>query len=134
MTHKPFDLEAAMRNGGKCMTRDGKPVRIICIDRHNAEESICGLIMWQNQSEKLRFEEPLCWRRDGTNSDRDFHLFLINIPQKRIGWIAHRAPDKWDPFTRYPTPIFLERTSVENYIKRFESGPPWAIQEISWEE
>ena len=31
---KPFDLEAA-KAGAKVITRDGRPVRIICFDRKN---------------------------------------------------------------------------------------------------
>lgn len=81
MTHK-FDLEKAMRNGGKCMTRDGKPVRIICTDMHHKIFSIIALV------DVGDLEVPEKYQINGKfYSEISSEFDLVNIPEKKTGWV-----------------------------------------------
>lgn len=79
-----FDLKKAMENGGRCQTRDGHPVRIICADRSSCRYPVVVLIdelTIETYTANGRFREE-------TPSDLD----LVNISTKREGW-ANLYPD-----------------------------------------
>lgn len=61
MKTKPFDLESA-KNGAKVVTRDGKPVRILCFDREDSVDRhvIVGLATFGNGEEEI-----FSWMEDG---------------------------------------------------------------------
>lgn len=47
VSYKPFDLEECMtKYGGRCITRDGRPARIICTDRkvRPGDETLVSLV------------------------------------------------------------------------------------------
>ena len=101
MTHKPFDLEKAMRNGGRCETVSGHPVRILCTDGlepypivgYYAAEGVSYPSDWEASG---KFRSGVC----GGSLD------LVNIPEKRTGWvILEPHHDEWRLANRiiYPT-------------------------------
>jgi hypothetical protein len=113
MTHKPFDLEKAMRNGGKCMI-SGSQVKII---KAIPEES-CAVIGYYPEAGmihplKVRFED------------------LINIPEKRTGWIAHmHSTDRF----RCSSPVYQCKKEMEQWLENYAVDGKWVVSEISWEE
>jgi hypothetical protein len=81
MTHKPFDLEKAMRNGGRCQTREGAPMVVIFTKLPCAYP----LAVYCEDDPAIVRSYAECGReqigRDRTND-------LVNIPEKRTGWVV----------------------------------------------
>lgn len=67
----------------KFQTRNGDPVRILCIDAE-CDQPIIGLV-------KNSYEEPEQWSLDGTYNPRLYYecgvMDLINAKTKREGWL-----------------------------------------------
>ena len=79
---KKFDLQEYLSNPSrKIITRDGKPVRIICIDA-KCNYSIVALVTQNNYEVTYNFKE------DGfATSYGDSDLDLFFSPNKKEGWI-----------------------------------------------
>ncbi len=94
MTHKPFDLEKAMRNGGRCMTRDGHMATILKTDLHS-DLPIAGFVTEEWGSEIVKQ-----WATDGLCCGRENKYDLVNIPEKRTGWVVLycRPDDAWGSY------------------------------------
>lgn len=135
MTHKPFDLEKAMRNGGKCMTvnilweaeilRQGLAVAVVGFD--------LMAVLLTNIRDKFQVLELYDKRGRCIGSDRGRDL--INTPEKRTGWIGHCTPRIKNIF-RHTTDIFETLAQLETWIDNNRhniSVDEWIIQEISWE-
>ena len=79
-----FSLEKYLANPSrKVVTRDGRPVRILCTDRKSYNVEIVGLIMNDNGMESV-----FTWTQQGKeyiNSDTSNDLFFA--PEKHEGWI-----------------------------------------------
>ena len=80
---KPFSLEEYLENPErKVVTRDGRPVRIICTDRKGATPIIA--LVNDGLSEELGH----AFYSDGKIfSDEDNELDLFFAPEKHEGWI-----------------------------------------------
>ena len=80
---KPFSLEEYLKNPNrKVVTRDGRPVRIICTDRKGATPIIA--LVNDGLSEELGH----AFYSDGKIfSDEDNELDLFFAPEKHEGWI-----------------------------------------------
>ena len=126
---KPFSLEEYLKNPNrKVVTRDGRPVRIICTDRKGSNQPVIALISLSEIANKevvssfttdgYYFQEP------GTSQD------LFFAPEKHERWINLY---KWDNSTRYyvSKPFDSEEEAMEfgrkddNYLKTLK---------IEWEE
>lgn len=79
-----FNLEKYAANPSrKVVTRDGRPVRILCTDRKSYNVEIVGLIMNDNGMESV-----FTWTQQGkeyVNSDTSNDLFFA--PEKHEGWV-----------------------------------------------
>ena len=79
-----FSLEKYLANPSrKVVTRDGRPVRIICTDRKSYNVEIVGLIMNDNGMESV-----FTWTQQGKeyiNSDTSNDL--VFAPEKHEGWV-----------------------------------------------
>ena len=79
-----FSLEKYLANPSrKVVTRDGRPVRILCTDRKSYNEEIVGLVTNDNGMESV-----LTWIQQGKvffNSDTPNDLFFA--PKTHEGWI-----------------------------------------------
>ena len=80
---KPFNLEEYLKNPDReVVTRDGRPVRIICTDRKGATPIIA--LVNDGLSEELGH----AFYSDGKIfSDEDNELDLFFAPEKHEGWI-----------------------------------------------
>ena len=79
-----FSLEKYLANPSrKVVTKDGRPIRILCTDRISYNVEIVGLIMNDNGMESI-----FTWTQQGKeyiNSDTSNDLFFA--PEKHTGWI-----------------------------------------------
>ena len=79
-----FSLEKYLANPSrKVVTKDGRPVRILCTDRISYNVEIVGLIMNNNGMESI-----FTWTQQGkqyVNTDTPNDLFFA--PVKHEGWI-----------------------------------------------
>lgn len=96
----------------KYQTRDGRPVRILCIDAQG-EQPIVGLIP--------EFEAVQQWSLDGSflKSRKESSLDLINAKTKREGWVNVYKEELFDS---------KESADCAAYEKRI------ACVKIEWEE
>lgn len=79
---KPFDLEAA-KAGAKVITRDGKPVRILCFDRKNNQSPIVGLVSDEYGEGLASFTKDGKYVVNGATHCND----LFMAPVKHEGWV-----------------------------------------------
>ena len=81
---KQFDLKEYLKNPSrKVVTKDGRPVRILCTDRISYNVEIVGLIMNNNGMESI-----FTWTQQGkeyVNGDTSNDLFFA--PEKHEGWV-----------------------------------------------
>ena len=116
---KPFNLEEYLKNPErKIVTRDGRPVRIICTDA----KGICpvvGLVAYENY--ELAFNVMKDGRIDGI-------LDLFFAPEKREGWVNVY---KWGDDYRYTGNVF---SSKEKALKSVQGCDGVATIKIEWEE
>ena len=80
---KPFNLEEYLTNPSKkVVTREGRPVRIICTDVKGASYSVLALV------DKGDYEGPTLYTKKGEYSlgtECSYDLFFA--PVKKSGWI-----------------------------------------------
>lgn len=124
MTHKPFDLEKAMRNGGKCLyvgrnAPNRCPARVICTNKKNryGKETLVALIDAGHY--EYEYESPL------DIAD------LINIPEKKTGWIAHWPMHATN--SRASTNIYDTKEEAQIASEGY-SALNAVIQQIEWDE
>lgn len=137
MTHKPFDLEKAMRNGGRCKTRGNFDVRLLCADAPG-KYPVIGYTSTVNANGTVK---PYTWTKEGRIflDEVSADLDLVNIPEKRTGWLAHShrfyGPDLAN-YIRHTSNVYASRVEVEDWLRRVNPSETdrWTIQEISWEE
>ena len=81
---KPFNLEEYLTNPSKkVVTREGKPVRIICTDARGEYPVIALIEHYQETLDvTFSFTKDGKWCTDGTNSNKD----LFFAPEKHEGW------------------------------------------------
>ena len=81
---KQFNLEEYLANPTrKIVTREGKPVRIICTDAKFEKYQVLALITKEDGQEFLATLETSGKFRSGYNS----HLDLFFAPEKHEGWL-----------------------------------------------
>ena len=80
---KQFNLEEYLKNSNrKIITRDGKSVRIICVDRFSDDYPIVTLIRNKDK------EVIECYTKDGKFLENNIHNHdLFFAPEKKSGWI-----------------------------------------------
>ena len=121
-----FSLEKYLANPSrKVVTRDGRPVRILCTDRKSYNEEIVGLVMNDNGMESI-----LTWIQQGKvffNSDTPNDLFFA--PKTHEGWInVYRNNDSHT----YAGAVYDSKEDAE---KRKESDENYVTTiKIEWEE
>lgn len=80
---KQFNLEEYLKNSNrKIITRDGKSVRIICVDRFSDDYPIVALIRNKDK------EVIECYTKDGKFLENNiYNCDLFFAPVKKNGWI-----------------------------------------------
>ena len=121
---KQFNLEEYRKNPSrKIVTRDGRPVRIICTDKENAYYPIVALV------KILYCEMTIEWTPNGEyeqNTEAKWDIFFA--PEKHEGWI-NVYPD-WDVNNKYYGIIY----DSEDAAKRNARRCPHMTIKIEWEE
>lgn len=83
---KPFNLKECMEKyGGKCITREGQPVRIVATDRVHREYSVIGFRSQEDGTESVD-----TWTTDGvytTDCTSSVDLLLPIKMEKRKGYV-----------------------------------------------
>ena len=127
---KPFNLEEYLKNPDReVVTRDGRPVRIICTDRKGATPIIA--LVNDGLSEELGH----AFYSDGKIfSDEDNELDLFFAPEKHEGWInIYRGKD-------YPCVGLViynseeEAEEASRHCTGFTKDLHLATVKIEWEE
>ncbi len=82
---KEFSLEEYLKNPErKIVTRDGRPVRIICIDRKGlGAKPIVGLITEPNNDEVIL----TYWENGIEIRGSEYKNDLFFAPEKKVGWM-----------------------------------------------
>lgn len=85
MNMKPFSLEEYLKNPNrKIVTRDGRAVRIICIDKKSNAWPIVALAT----KKEREIEDMYCYSKYGKHYlDKDNCVDLFFAPEKKEGWI-----------------------------------------------
>lgn len=89
---KPFNLEEYLANPSKkVVTREGKPVRIICTDVKGASYSVLALV------DKGDYEAPTLYTKKGEyNLGTECSYDLFFAPEKKEGWInLYKSGNGW---------------------------------------
>ena len=122
-----FSLEKYLANPSrKVVTKDGRPVRILCTDRISYNVEIVGLIMNNNGMESI-----FTWTQQGkeyVNTDTPNDLFFA--PETHEGWInVYRNSDTGHTYAGavYDSKEDAEKRKIidENYVTTIK---------IEWEE
>ena len=123
---KPFNLEEYLKNPDReVVTRDGRPVRIICTDRKGATPIIA--LVNDGLSEELGH----AFYSDGKIfSDEDNELDLFFAPTKHEGWIII---NKWADGERDTNGI-IYNTKLDIPDISIVGGKRVATIKIEWEE
>ena len=125
MTTREFDLEKAMKTGGRSQMRDGRQVRIICTDLQGGPDGTCLAIAEKDGDRELLSKRLLngqYWRN--TTSPLD----LVSTPVKREGWV-----------NVYPIASGRRRTDILVFETREEADTGTTTDRIAcirieWEE
>ena len=122
---KQFNLEEYLKNPNrKIITREGKSVRVICVDRFSDDYPIVTLIRNKDK------EVIECYTKDGKFLENNIHNHdLLFAPVKKSGWInLYKMNSTISPGPRaYDTKEDAESAAGDNsyYISTIK---------IEWEE
>ena len=122
---KQFNLEEYLANPSmKIVTREGKPVRIICTDAKFEKYQVLALITKKDGQEMLATLDTSGKFRDGYDS----HLDLFFAPEKHEGWInLYKSGNGWSLGTN------IWQTEAE--AKKWVGAADYATTiKIEWEE
>ena len=126
---KRFNLEEYLKNPNRqVVTRDGKPVRIVCTDR----EELKGRIIDESRlSFVLQEKQCITYYADDTalrNTDSNLDLFFA--PNKNEGWV-----NIYKDFDSRILGKHIYRSEADAVSVRQEEGEDYiATVKITWEE
>lgn len=127
---KQFNLkEYLIDPSQKVVTRDGRPVRIVCTDRIAVHEDktsrIVGLILMKEGYESIMaFNENGSW--DDSNKS-NYDLFFA--PQKQSRWVFLYRTLVYGEI--YSSNVFSTKEAAEREMKALNG---FALTEITWKE
>ena len=122
---KQFNLEEYLANPSmKIVTREGKPVRIICTDAIFEKYQVLALITKKDGQEMLATLDTSGKFRDGYDS----HLDLFFAPEKHEGWInLYKSGNGWS--------LGANIWQTEEEAKKWVGAADYATTiKIEWEE
>ena len=122
---KQFNLEEYLANPSmKIVTREGKPVRIICTDAKFEKYQVLALITKKDGQEMLATLDASGKFRDGYDS----HLDLFFAPEKHEGWInLYKSGNGWS--------LGANIWQTEEEAKKWVGAADYATTiKIEWEE
>ena len=122
---KQFNLEEYLANPSmKIVTREGKPVRIICTDAKFEKYQVLALITKKDGQEMLATLDTSGKFRVGYDS----HLDLFFAPEKHEGWInLYKSGNGWS--------LGANIWQTEEEAKKWVGAADYATTiKIEWEE
>ena len=120
-----FNLEEYLANPSmKIVTREGKPVRIICTDAKFEKYQVLALITKKDGQEMLATLDTSGKFRNGYDS----HLDLFFAPEKHEGWInLYKSGNGWS--------LGANIWQTEEEAKKWVGAADYATTiKIEWEE
>lgn len=122
-----FNLEKYLKNPNrKIVTRDGRAVRIICIDKKSDAWPIVALAT----KKEREIEDLYCYSKYGKhylNGDNCVDLFFA--PEKKEGWInIYKTPDGVTSLSEIYTSKEVAEASAKNCVYYITTT------KIEWEE
>ena len=123
---KPFNLKEYIEKPTlKVVTREGKPVRIICTNKQNSKYPVVALIMENGVEDTVNFtEDGLVLAGDITKYD------LFFVPERKEGWmILYNAEYKDMP---YPDTVIYKTKEEALKAKRYPGY--MGIAHVEWEK
>ena len=128
---KQFDLEEYLKNSNqKVVTRDGRPVRIICTDRYKVEDYPVVALIYDLEQEK---ELCVTYSSKGEfdkNANSDSDLFFT--PTKHEGWVNVFRDGSGSGY-KYAV-IFNSEQEARNDVVENERCGYITTTKIEWEE
>ena len=124
---KPFNLKEYLKNPSrKIVTREGRNVRIICVDKKGGDLPIIALIQQRTRNNEIigTFTKEGKWSTIIEEQPND----LFFVPEKHEGWINVY---KWGENYRYTGDVF---SSKEKALKSVKGCDDVATIKIEWEE
>ncbi len=106
---------------GKYQTKEGRPVRILCVDRKGSECSVIGLVVFPDGSESVNFWtlEGKCWTSNGPNA-----ADLVPVPTKHEAWCVIDSS----------VPLFTTRELAEKKHAELHIWPSSHVAHVTWED
>ena len=124
---KPFNLKEYLKNPSrKVVTREGRNVRILCVDKKGGDLPIIALIQQCTRNNEIigTFTKEGKWSTIIEEQPND----LFFAPEKHEGWINIY---KWGENYRYTGDVF---SSKEKALKNIKGCDDVATIKIEWEE
>ena len=124
---KPFNLKEYLKNPSrKVVTREGRNVRILCVDKKGGDLPIIALIQQRTRNNEIigTFTKEGKWSTTIEEQPND----LFFAPEKHEGWINVY---KWGENYRYTGDVF---SSKEKALKSIKGCDDVATIKIEWEE
>ena len=124
---KQFNLEEYLKNPSrKVVTREGRNVRILCVDKKGGDLPIIALIQQCTRNNEIigTFTKEGKWSTIIEEQPND----LFFAPEKHEGWINVY---KWGENYRYTGDVF---SSKEKALKSIKGCDDVATIKIEWEE
>ena len=122
---KPFDLEEYIKNPNrKVVTREGRPVRIVCTDFGNEFYPIIGELQDEKEPYPRTFTDKGKYLK-GISKDDDLDLFFV--PEIHEGWINVYSSSYFSTSAR----IFSSEEEAKKEGKKWKDYV--ATVKIEWE-
>ena len=126
---KQFNLKSYIANPRKVITRDGRNVRILCVDA-KGDYPVVALIP-DGEGEYKR-DSPEAYTEDGYNySGRISYLDLFFAPEKKVGWANVFGGADGNSYVG-DSRIFTSKEDAEKEGKKWKDYI--ATVKIEWEE
>ena len=125
---KQFNLKEYIENPTlKVVTREGKPVRIICTNKQNSKYPVVALIMENGVEDTVNFTE------DGLVLDGDITKYdLFFVPERKEGWMILYDASVYGEEMPFPDTV-IYKTKEEALKAKHYSGYI-GIAHVEWEK
>ena len=128
---KEFNLKEYIENPTlKVVTREGKPVRIICTNKQNSKYPVVALIMENGVEDTVNFTE------DGLVLDGDITKYdLFFILERKEGWMILYAANDYNHMPYPDTAIYKTKEEALNALHNAKRYVGYmGIAYVEWEK
>ena len=128
---KQFNLKEYIEDPTlKVVTREGKPVRIICTNKQNSKYPVVALIMENGVEDTVNFTE------DGLVLDGDITKYdLFFVPERKEGWMILYAANDNNHMPYPDTTIYKTKEEAINALHNAKRYVGYmGIAHVEWEK